>query len=201
MSGEGAAVELIDVVTSDGAATGIVKPKPQIHRDGDWHLAAHLWIVTPNGRVLLQRRALTKESWPGLWDVSVAGHVDAGERARDAAVRESFEELGLRLDPLELKHLGTLRYQAVLNGGAYLENEFHEVFFVRLDVTLEALTLDPAEVAEVALVTLDKLDAYELVPHPESYALLRAAMSRAARSRRACGAAAASAAEDLARNP
>lgn len=170
-------MELIDVLTADGELTGLVKPKNEVHRDGDWHRAAHLWIVTNDGRVLLQRRSEAKENWPGLWDVSVAGHVNAGESARDAAVRETHEELGLRIDPLELTHAATLRYQAVLNGGAYVKNEYHEVFFVRRDVILGALALDPEEVAEVALVTPEELARYELVPHPESYALLREHLS------------------------
>ncbi len=167
-------MELIDILTADGLPTGLTKPKPDVHRDGDWHRAAHLWIVDGHGRVLLQRRADVKESWPGLWDVSVAGHVNAGEGARDTAMREAFEELGLRVAADELTQLGTLRYQAVLNGGTYIENELHEVFFVRREVELASLRLDPAEVAEVAFVPPGELERYELVPHPESYALLRA---------------------------
>lgn len=167
---------LIDVLTESGTPAGLTKPKKEIHRDGDWHRASHIWIVTPDDRVLLQRRALIKESWPGLWDISVAGHVDAGESAVDAAIREAFEELGLRLEREELQHIGTLRYQAVLNGGAYLENEFHEVYFVRRDIRLEALTLDPAEVAEVALVKPEELERYDMVVQPDAYALLRAVL-------------------------
>ena len=40
-------MELIDVLTRAGELTGVRKPKPEIHRDGDWHRAAHVWIVTP----------------------------------------------------------------------------------------------------------------------------------------------------------
>lgn len=166
-------IERVDVLTADGAPAGIVKAKHDVHRHGDWHRAAHLWIVTPDRRVLLQRRAGTKESWPGMWDISVAGHVNAGESAMDAVLRETFEELGLRLTPSDLRHLGTLRYQAVLNGGTYVENEFHEVYIATIDVDLSALRIDADEVEEVRLVTLDELDRYALVPHPESYALLR----------------------------
>ncbi len=168
--------ELIDVLTPDGDPTNITKPKAEVHRDGDWHRASHIWIATPGGRVLLQRRAWSKVSWPGLWDISVAGHVDAGESALDAAIREASEELGLRFDRGELKHLGTLRYQAVLNGGTYIENEFHEVYFVRREIDLAALTLDPAEVAEVALAAPDELETYEMVVQPGAYALLRAVL-------------------------
>lgn len=166
-------LEQIDVLTPDGAFTGVVESKPEVHRRGLWHRAAHVWIVTPDRRVLLQRRAFTKESWPGLWDVSVAGHLNAGEGALDAALRETHEELGLALDALALRHLATLRYQAVLRDGAYIENEFHEIFLTVRDVTLEELTLDPEEVAQVALVAIEEIDRYELVPHPESYAALR----------------------------
>ena len=161
------------MLTIDGVPTGVARPRDAVHRDGDWHRAAHLWVVTPDDRVLLQRRALAKDTWPGLWDVSVAGHVAAGELAAEAVVREAFEELGLTLSRDELLPLGTLRYQAILHGGAYLENEFHEVFLLRRDVDPAALRLDGDEVGGVALVRPEELDAYELVPHPESYALLR----------------------------
>lgn len=171
-------MELVDVLTFAGAPAGFSKPKSDVHRDGDWHRAAHLWIVTPERCVLLQRRALTKESWPGFWDISVAGHVSAGEGALDAVLREAEEELGLQLAPAALRHLGTLRYQAVLHGGAYLENEFHEVYFTMLDLDVSELVPDPAEVAEVRLVTPAELGAYALVPHPESHALLRHELAR-----------------------
>jgi len=164
-------MELIDVLTPDGAPTGVVKPKDQVHRDGDWHRSAHLWIVTPGRRLLLQRRADQKENWPGLWDISVAGHISAGESAADAIVREALEEVGFV--PAGLEHLATLRYQAVLNGGAYIENEFHEVYLTRCELDLGTLKLDPAEVAEVKLVAPEELERHEMVPHPEEYALIR----------------------------
>ena len=170
--------ELIDVLTPAGAPAGITKPKAEVHRDGDWHRAAHVWIVTPDGRLLLQRRSLRKENYPGLWDVSAAGHVSAGETARECAVRETFEELGLRISAEELQFLGTLRESCVLNGGTYIDNEFHDVFLVRRDVDLASLVLQDGEVDEAMLVR--ELPAAGLVPHPEEYALLRQSRGRAA---------------------
>ena len=161
------------MLSKDGVRTGRAKPKADVHRDGDWHLASHVWLVTPDHRVLLQRRSPVKENWPDLWDISVAGHVSAGESAIDAAIREAHEELGLALRANELTHLGTLRWHAVLNGGAYIENEFHEVFIASRELDLARLVLDPEEVADVALVRPEEIERYDVVPHNEEYALLR----------------------------
>jgi isopentenyl-diphosphate delta-isomerase len=166
------AVELIDILTPEGAPTGVRKPKGEVHRDGDWHRAAHVWIVTPDGRLLLQRRSLRKENYPGLWDVSAAGHLSAGENAIECALRETFEELGLRIGADELQFLGTRRESCVLNGGTYIDNEIHEIFVVRRDVDLASLVLQDGEVDDAMLVRA--LPAEGLVPHGEEYALIAA---------------------------
>jgi isopentenyldiphosphate isomerase len=161
---------------------GPIKTKAEVHRDGDWHVAAHVWIVTPDGRVLLQRRSTEKENWPGYWDVSAAGHVSAGETAAEAAVRETFEELGLQIAPDELQRIGVAREQYVLRDGTYIDNEEHEIFLVEREVDPSALTLQAGEVDDVQLVELDALaKVAPLVPHDLEYHLLREAM--AARNR------------------
>ena len=165
-------MELIDVLTPDGEFTGVRKPKPEIHRDGDWHRAAHIWIVTSDGRIVLQKRSLRKENNPGLWDVSAAGHVSAGESVIDSAAREVEEELGLHIDASELRHIGTMTESSVLNDGRYIDNEIHEIFLVRRDVDLASLKLQEEEVDDVALVTPAEMRTYELVPHRDEYALL-----------------------------
>src|SRR3954466_4891414 len=83
--------ELLDVFDDRGWHVG-VKRRDAVHRDGDWHLAFHLWVVRPDG-VLLQRRASTKSSWPSFLDASAAGHLLAGEAIQDG-LREAEEELG-----------------------------------------------------------------------------------------------------------
>jgi len=164
-------IELIDVLTADGKPAGVRKPKSDVHRDGDWHRAAHIWIIASDGRFLLQRRSPRKENNPNLWDVSAAGHLSAGESAVDAAVRETWEELGLKIAPGELKFAATLKASCVLNDGTYHDNEFHEIFVVRRDVDIGSLRLDPEEVAEVKWV--DRLRPDEtFVQHGEEYRLI-----------------------------
>ena len=176
-------IELIDVLTRDGRPTGARKAKHEIHRDGDWHRAAHIWILSTDGRILLQRRSQRKENNPNLWDVSAAGHLSAGESAVDAAVRETREELGLTLGREELKLVATLRESCVLNNHTYYDNEFHEIFVVVRDVDIGALTLDPEEVAEVKWVDQLRPDG-SFVPHAEEYALLSRWLRPVAQQRR-----------------
>lgn len=162
--------ELVDIVDEHGLPTGRVKEKRAVHRDGDRHASAHVWVVDGQ-RVLLQRRALVKESWPGMWDISVAGHLSAGETPVAAAIREAHEELGLAVAPADLAPLGTLRYHCVLRDD-FVENEIHHVYLLRRAVDPASLTLDPAEVAEVRWTDARDLPRYDLVPHDEEYALL-----------------------------
>ncbi len=90
--------ELLEVFDADGQATGRARPRAAIHLDGDWHKAFHCWIVRDAGReIVLQRRALVKDTYPGCWDAAAAGHWRFGESAEEAA-REIAEELGLAVD-------------------------------------------------------------------------------------------------------
>lgn len=155
--------------------TGVSKPREEVHRDGDWHVSAHVWIADPDDRVLLQRRAECKENHPGLWDVSVAGHVASGETLMEAALRECQEEIGLRLDPQALEPIGSTRSEQMLHGGRYVDREIHQLFLVRREVRVESLTLDRSEVDSVRLVAFEELEQRvrakdpTLVDHGEEY--------------------------------
>ena len=105
-------------------------------------------------KFLLQRRALNKDSWPGMWDISAAGHVAAGGRVLETAQRELWEELGLRFPRAAFQPLFThrQRFQGEFHGKAFVNNEFNHVFLVSIvgSIPDEALRLQESEVAEVA---------------------------------------------------
>jgi 8-oxo-dGTP pyrophosphatase MutT (NUDIX family) len=86
-------------------------------------------------------------------------------------VRETFEELGLRITPRDLRFVTTLRDSSTLNDQTYLDNEFHEIFIVRRELDLASLALDAEEVAEVKWVSDLKPDD-TFVPHGEEYDLV-----------------------------
>jgi isopentenyldiphosphate isomerase len=141
--------ELLDVFDERGWHTG-VKRRGDVHRDGDWHLAFHLWVVRPDG-VLFQRRAATKSSWPSHLDASAAGHLLAGEAVQDG-LREAEEELGTVYVFDDLESLGVHRVADPERSGI-VNRELQHVFAVRDDRPLEEWTaFDRAEVAGLVLV-------------------------------------------------
>jgi isopentenyl-diphosphate delta-isomerase len=168
-------MEYVDLLDPSGRPVGIRKSKSEVHRDGDWHGAAHVWILNRKGQILIQRRSPTKENWPNLWDVSVAGHISAGERPVETAIREAREELGITLAPRECRYLFTVAEQVTLNNGSYIDNEHHYAFLVERDLSVEDLKFSDGEVAEVRFVAVRALqidlttDPSGFVPHEEEY--------------------------------
>jgi isopentenyldiphosphate isomerase len=126
--------ELLDVFDERGWHVGI-KPRADVHRDGDWHLSFHLWVASPDG-VLFQRRARDKASWPGYLDASAAGHLIAGEAVRDG-LREADEELGAAYAFDDLESLGVHRVDETEHS-SLVNRELQHVFAVRDDRPLEA---------------------------------------------------------------
>ena len=146
---------------SDCKPTGVKKLRKEVHRDGDWHRVVHVWLVNPHGELLIQKRSMLKEAYPGLWDISAAGHVSWGETFLEAAQKELSEELGVSLSPeaLQTGHLLTHRNSSILNGGTYVNNEIVEVFLVPIpDWPIAKYTLQKEEVDAVRYIHWRELE-------------------------------------------
>jgi isopentenyldiphosphate isomerase len=74
------------------------KPRSEVHRTGLLHRAVHVLVFNSRGQIFLQKRSMKKDRQPGLWDSSASGHVDSGEDYDATAMREPWEEIGLRLN-------------------------------------------------------------------------------------------------------
>ncbi|KAJ4792657.1 Nudix hydrolase 3 [Rhynchospora pubera] len=149
--------EHLDVLTRTGEKTGISKPRGQVHRDGDYHRAVHTWIYSEStGELLLQRRSACKDSWPGLWDISSAGHISAGDSSLFSARRELEEELGIRLPNDAFELLFVYLQECVINNGAFINNEYNDVYLVTTlaPIPLEAFTLQESEVSAVRYIPI-----------------------------------------------
>ncbi|XP_023642902.1 nudix hydrolase 3 [Capsella rubella] len=153
------AEEHFDVLTKSGEKTGVSKPRGEIHRDGDYHRAVHVWIfVESTQQLLLQLRADDKDSWPGLWDISSAGHITAGDPSLLSAQRELEEELGVKLPKDAFEKIFVFLQECVTNNGKFINNEFNDVYLVTIlhPIPLEAFTLQVEEVSAVKYIPYEE---------------------------------------------
>ncbi|XP_020587951.1 nudix hydrolase 3 isoform X1 [Phalaenopsis equestris] len=147
--------ELLDVLTKTGEKTGVSKPRGLVHRDGDYHRAVHVWIYSESTReLLLQRRADCKDSWPGLWDISSAGHISAGDSSLITARRELHEELGISLPNDAFELIFVFLQECVINDGKFINNEYNDVYLVTTlsPIPQEAFNLQETEVSSVKYI-------------------------------------------------
>ena len=103
--------ELVEEVDSSGNVLRLVT-RAQMRAEALWHRTVFIAVRSHSGDVLVHRRSMTKDLWPGWWDVAVGGVVAPGESWKEAAERELAEELGV--SGLVLEALGT---------GAYRDNQ------------------------------------------------------------------------------
>ena len=121
--------ELWDLYTATREKTGKTHRRGDPMGPGEYRLAAHVSIFNSKDQLLIQKRQPWKKGWPNLWDLSVGGSAIAGENSQMAAERETWEELGLRIN------LDGIRPHFSVN----FADGFDDYYFINLDVDIENL--------------------------------------------------------------
>ena len=155
--------EIFDIIDEKGQPTGETVTRSQAHAEGIRHRTAHVWVVRENGEktdVLLQKRSLNKDSFPGRYDTSSAGHIQAGDEPLQSAIRELSEELGIQADADDLNFAGTfsIQYEKEFHGEMFKDNEIAFVYvYDEEDVDIDKLTLQKEEVESVEWFDLEEV--------------------------------------------
>ena len=155
-------MEFLDVVDESGRPTGKTVSRDEAHRDGILHRTAHVWLIRrkPGGYdILLQKRSEEKDSFPGMYDTSSAGHIPAGVEPLPSAIRELAEELGVAAGPEDLQYAGTFRvqYEKEFHGRLFRDNEVTTVYVYDKAVNIGSLQLQASEVSEVRWFDLEEV--------------------------------------------
>ena len=138
--------EMFDVLNEWGVYTGEVASRDRCHTEGLWHRAVYGFVIDKNKNVLLQKRSANKKAWPNMWDVTVGGHVDAGEFGRQALIRKAKEELGLDITDDDIKYLVGSTSIDTAKG---INKHFNECYMILKDVDVSDIKLQEEEVSEV----------------------------------------------------
>ena len=144
-------MEYIDILNEDGEKANYTDTRDNVHKKGLWHRAVHIWVINDNKELLLQKRSPNKDSNPNMWDISSAGHLSAGDDSLDGAVREITEELNVAVTKGQFEYLFTIkasnRYTEI-----FINNEFDDVYLIKLNLDLSKIKLQESEVSEVRFV-------------------------------------------------
>lgn len=156
-------MEIFDIVDEYGNPTGETVERCVAHENGVRHRTVHIWIareVMGKWQVLLQKRALTKDSFPGRYDTSSAGHIQAGDEPLESAIRELKEELGIIVSPEQLEFAGTFRVQ--------YEKEFHNKLFKDNEIAFVYVYLGNVDIDRV-VVQVEELECVEWFDLNDTY--------------------------------
>lgn len=168
--------EYVDVLSENGDYLGYSVTREEAHKKGLWHRAVVVFIVNSKNQVLLQRRSSFKKTWPNMLDVSVGGHCNTNEFGYETAIRETFEELGVKIEKQDILFIGCTKNSVVKEN--MIDNMFNEYYIALKNLDASTLNLQKEEVSEAKFFSLDELKTLmdngykELTPKVEAYKFL-----------------------------
>lgn len=148
--------ELIDVLDENGVKTDEILPRDEIHKKGLWHRAIVVAIINDKNEILLQQRAANKEKNANMWDISVAGHISAGQDSVSAAAREINEEisvaLGYTVNIKDFRYMFSYRVEQKFSND-FIERQFYDFFILRKsDINVSSIKIQESEVQNIKFV-------------------------------------------------
>ena len=149
--------EFLEVYSPEGTKTGQKKSKSEIHRKGLFHSTVHVWIFTEEGNILIQKRSKKKELNPGVWDVSVAGHIKFNENIKKAAKRETLEETGININTKDLLKIGV--YRSVNIHPTAIDKEFFHTYILKIDKNSINLGFKNNEVDDLKFISIEEMES------------------------------------------
>lgn len=144
-------MEYWDVYDGKGQKTGKIVKRGEPIKDDEYHLGVIICIINSNNEILISKRCDEKEG-SNKWELA-GGSALAGEDSITAALRESHEELGVKLSPSNGEYLKRLRYEGETSW-------LCDVWLFKQDVSDEEIALQEEEVSDYRWAT--KEDILEL---------------------------------------
>ncbi|EPC01015.1 hypothetical protein L861_10610 [Litchfieldella anticariensis FP35 = DSM 16096] len=153
--------ESLVLVDSDDREIGFCS-KADVHKgDGLLHRAFSLFVFNSAGDLIIQKRAVNKQLWPGFWSNTCCSHPRRGESMEIATQRRLKEEIGIQAP---LSFLFKFQYQARF-GDIGAESELCWVYVGYSD---EVPNFNSSEVSEIRYLSPERLDN-EMSDNPDIF--------------------------------
>jgi len=145
-------MEKFDLYNFDKTLTGRTMERGNPVPAGCYRLVIHVCVFNSKGQMLIQQRQKGK-SWSELWDISVGGHVVAGESSQDGAKRELQEELGLSNDFSNQAPVISLTFENGSTGAFGMD----DMYIIHSNAEISSLSLQKEEVQQVKWASLEEV--------------------------------------------
>lgn len=154
--------EMLDVLDENGIKTGKILSRSEVHKKGLWHRIIVVAIVNENNEILIQQRSHDKDKNPDMWDISVTGHLSAGQDSLTAATREISEEvsvsLGYSVEVRDFRFMFSFRKEQRVNE-EHFDRQFYDFFILRQSgLREENIKFQSSEVQAIKFVTISELN-------------------------------------------
>ena len=168
--------EMLDVLDENGIKTGEILTRKEVHKQGLWHKIIAIAIIDENSQILMQQRSFTKDTNPGKWDISAAGHVSAGQTPLEASVREINEEVGIEVGKNDLTYILTYKKESYVRED-YKDKQIFDCYIAKVkEINMNDIILQESEVTDAKLVTKEEfkkmVETGNMVKRPEFYKAL-----------------------------
>ena len=140
-------MEAWDIYDCKRQFTGILKYRGQALTPQEYHISVGIWTMNSKREILLTKRHPNKRYAPNMWE-NTGGSVLAGETSRQGAVRELFEETGIKVKEKDLLFLGSER----------TVGHFMDAYLVVKDVPIEQIILQEGETVDAMWVTVEAFE-------------------------------------------
>lgn len=147
---------ILNVVDEDDTVIGEAT-REEIHTKGLLHREMHVWLYNKNGEVFFQMRAKDKDTFPGLLDASIGGHVEIGDSYEKTAIKEAEEEAGLIIDPYDLKFITTIRHAAHDEITGKNNNVIRKIYAYEFNGPPDDLRIEQGKATGFEAVNIDSL--------------------------------------------
>ena len=148
-------MELVNIYNEEKQNTGKIIDKYGPFNGGEYYLTTHIWVKFKK-LWLIQKRSCNRKNNPNKWSVT-GGAVKSGETSLQAAKRELFEELRIRLPFEQFKFVGYYKQKY----------SFVDVYLVDANYLYSNVDFNKEEVADIKWCTeeeiISKYNTKELV--------------------------------------
>ncbi len=149
-------MSILNIVNDNDEIIGQAS-RAEIHELGLPHREVNIYFITPSNKIIFQHRSQSKDTYPNLLDASVGGHVEIGDSYEETAIKEIFEEAGLKLTAADLLPIKKSKKMVTDELTGRINNTFNYRFAYIFKGELSELKIEDGEGQGFESWSIDKL--------------------------------------------